>query len=702
MQFFASCARGVEYLLVDELKALGASEAHEALAGVHFSGTLEGGYRAAIGSRLASRILLQFAAGPVASADELYQLAATIEWEDHFGPEHSFAVHGTARAHPAFRDTRITALKVKDAVVDRLRARRGARPAVERRDPDIALYAFVDRKSARIGLDLIGRPLHERGYRTDGGAAPLKETLAAAIVIRSGWSFTTPLVDPLCGSGTLLIEAAMMAGGVAPGCLWAEEIVLAWPGHDRGAWRRVLEAAREERLEPAPLPPLVGLDRSATAIAAARANARRAGVGGAIRWGVAELKDLKPPDGCDAPGTVVANLPYGRRMGAPDALYDLYRVLGERLVEHFGGWEAALFGEHEDLFRALPLKPSKRYRLYNGAIACSLFVFPVPASTPATTPGVEMVVNRITKNLKKLRKYLNRNEISCFRAYDADLPEYACAVDVYGDWVNVQEYQAPPSVPRALAERRLRELIQAVQQALDCPPGQLVVRRRARQRGRRQYARRGDQRNEIRVQEGGLRFIVNLSDYLDTGLFPDHRQTRALVRDWARDRQVLNLFCYTGAFTVYAAAGGAAGTTSVDLSATYLEWARRNLSLNGFEHARHRLIRADCLQWLAEEQQRYDLIVLDPPTFSNSKRMRRDFDVNRDHVALIGLCTRRLAPGGRIVFSTNSRRFRLDRAGLAGLGLRIEEISARTVPPDFARRPPHRCWVFRVDSDPVS
>ncbi len=698
MRLFASCARGVEYLLVDELKALGAGDAHESLAGVHFSGALELGYRVALWSRLASRIHLEFAHAPVASADELYELAAGIDWDAHFGAHHSFAVHGAVRSHPAFRDTRIAALKVKDAIADRLRPRPGGRPTVDRSRPDIGLYVFVDRREAHIGLDLIGRPLHRRGYRGQGGAAPLKENLAAAIVERSGWSKSTPLVDPVCGSGTLLIEAALLALGRAPGALWADEVTLAWPGHDHMAWGRLVAEARTAGGGLTALPPLHGRDRSASAIAAARANARRAGLDAAIDWQVVEVSDLERPPGCDQPGTVVANVPYGRRMGDPSALYDLYRVLGERLIDGFGGWEAALFSEHEELLRAIPLRPRKRYRLFNGAVACSLLLFPVPDARPEIGPGAEMVSNRIRKNLRKLRNYLKKNQISCFRAYDADLPEYAAAVDVYGDWVYVQEYQAPPSIPSALAERRLLELTRGVQTALDRRPEQLIVRRRARQRGTRQYQRLSARTHEIQVIEGGLEFTLNLSDYLDTGLFLDHRETRALVREWASGRQVLNLFCYTGGFTVYAAAGGAAGTTSVDLSATYLEWAGRNLRANGLEHARHRLIRANCLDWIRAERERYDLIVVDPPTFSNSKRMREDFDVQRDHVALLEQCRRCLAPRGRIVFSTNYRRFRLDSTALNSLNCRVEEISARTVPPDFNRRSPHRCWVFSADS----
>jgi 23S rRNA (guanine2445-N2)-methyltransferase / 23S rRNA (guanine2069-N7)-methyltransferase len=203
-----------------------------------------------------------------------------------------------------------------------------------------------------------------------------------------------------------------------------------------------------------------------------------------------------------------------------------------------------------------------------------------------------------------------------------------------------------------------------------------------------------DQRGEmIEVGEGGLRFLVNLWDYLDTGLFLDHRPLRARIRSLARDKRFLNLFCYTGSVSVYAAAGGAAETTSVDLSQTYLEWATRNLALNGFGNTKHKLVSADAIEYLQNHSAMYDLIFVDPPTFSNSKRAE-DFDVQRDHVRLLQLCGDRLLPGGTILFSNNFRRFKLDAAELGGFA--IQDISASTIPFDFERNQRiHKCWELR-------
>jgi 23S rRNA (guanine2445-N2)-methyltransferase / 23S rRNA (guanine2069-N7)-methyltransferase len=317
-----------------------------------------------------------------------------------------------------------------------------------------------------------------------------------------------------------------------------------------------------------------------------------------------------------------------------------------------------------------------------------------PPSPAAVLPGTEPFANRLRKNLRHLGKWARREGISCFRVYDADLPDYAVAVDLYEGWANVQEYAAPPTVDPAKAATRLRDVMAVLPGVLGLAPGRVVLKVRRRQRGPSQYGRLGDRRAFHEVSEAGLRFFVNLTDYLDTGLFLDHRLTRALVRGLAGGRDFLNLFAYTGTASVYAAAGGARTTTTVDLSATYLDWARRNMARNGFAEGRsHRFLRADCLAWLATpHRRRYGLIFVDPPTFSNSKGMGgRTFEVQRDHARLIRAAARLLAPGGILLFSNNFRQFRMDRAALAEFV--VEELTAATLPLDFQRnRRIHNSW----------
>lgn len=310
--------------------------------------------------------------------------------------------------------------------------------------------------------------------------------------------------------------------------------------------------------------------------------------------------------------------------------------------------------------------------------------------------GAQMVANRLRKNARRLRPWRQRHQVTCYRLYDADLPEYAAAVDVYEAeagpiYAHVQEYQAPKQIPVAVTERRLDQLCDAVCAVLEIPAERLALKTRARGKGGSKYGRMDDRGEFVQVREAPVTLEVNLFDYLDTGLFLDHRPVRRRLGREAAGKRLLNLFCYTGAATVHAAVGGAADSVSVDLSATYLAWARRNLELNGADANAHRLVQADVMTWLAGHGDRYDLIFCDPPTFSNSKRAD-DFDVQQAHVRLLALAVARLAPGGLLVFSNNFRRFRLDEAAVAGFAS-VREISADTVDPDFARNLRiHRCW----------
>jgi 23S rRNA (guanine2445-N2)-methyltransferase / 23S rRNA (guanine2069-N7)-methyltransferase len=316
--------------------------------------------------------------------------------------------------------------------------------------------------------------------------------------------------------------------------------------------------------------------------------------------------------------------------------------------------------------------------------------------------GAAMVANRLRKNARRLAPWRKRRQITCYRIYDADLPEYAAAIDCYEAvdgslYLHVQEYQAPKNIPEDLTRRRLDELLQAAREALGVPEERVAVKTRARGKGGSKYGRLDVRGEFFLVQEGPATLRVNLFDYLDTGLFLDHRPIRLRIGREAAGRKFLNLFSYTGAATVHAAVGGAA-TTSVDLSATYLDWAARNLTHNGIGMRGHRLIQADVMTWLAADSDRYDLVFCDPPTFSNSKRAD-DFDLQREHVRLLRLAMARLVPGGLLLFSNNFRRFALDDAALDDVA-GIREITRATLDLDFERNPRiHRCWELRHRAD---
>jgi 23S rRNA (guanine2445-N2)-methyltransferase / 23S rRNA (guanine2069-N7)-methyltransferase len=713
-QFFATCPKGLEYLLRDELVALGASEVHEALSGVHFSGELADAYRACLWSRLASRILMPISEFAAADEQALYDGVQAIDWSQHVAEEGTLAVDAVSNAS-LMRHTRYLAQKVKDAVVDQFRDRVGVRPSVDLEQPSIRLNLLLRKDSALLSLDLSGTPLHRRGYRVGQGEAPLKENLACAMLLRAGWpdifKAGGAIVDPMCGSGTLVIEAALMAADVAPGLRRSYFGFLGWLGHEAPAWEALTAEANaraETGLRALPSA-FFGDDEDPNVLNQAKRNAQQAGVIGFTRFERQSIEHLQRPTDASEPGLLICNPPYGERIGQQDALAPTYRAIGDKAREQFDGWRLAVITSDEDLGRAIGLRAHKRYVLYNGALECRFLLFEIGGSAAPRvveerpmTAGAEAVANRLRKNIKHLRKRLDREEVHCWRAYDADIPEYSAAVDVYvgrdearpdkatSTWLHIQEYAAPKDIPEHVASARLAELVRGAGAAFELPRDHIAVKTRYKAKGGGKYGRMDQRASFLIVEEGGLRFRVNLHDYLDTGLFLDHRPVRARLREAARGTRFLNLFCYTATASVYAASGGARTTTSVDLSATYLDWAARNLALNGFSGDAHQLIQADCLQWLAHDRGEYDLIFVDPPTFSNSKRAD-DFDVQKEHARLLALCAERLAFGGTIVFSNNYRRFKLD-AEIAER-FNVRDVSAASIPFDFTRNARiHQCY----------
>lgn len=706
IEFFATAGRGLEPLLADELRALGADQVREARGGVAFAGELRVGYAACLWSRVANRILLPLAQFPAPTPEALYAGVRDIDWAEHLSPDGTLAVDFVS-SRSAITHTQFGAQKVKDAVVDRLRDETGRRPSVRTERPDLQLNVYVHRDQAQLALDLSGESLHRRGYRQQGTPAPLKENLAAALLLRAGWAALAaegaPLLDPMCGSGTLPIEAALIAGDVAPGLQRDYFGFLGWLGHVPAIWRQLREEAvarRDAGLER--LPAIVGYDADLQAVRIAQINAERAGLGGRVHIERCALTDARPVG--QRPGLFIANPPYGERLGEATALIPLYGQIGDLLKRHFGGWSAAVFTGNPELGLRIGLKPRKSYQLFNGPIECRLSLFDIaerPAAVIEETGGGEMFANRLRKNLRSVGKWAKQEGITNYRLYDADLPEYAVAVDLYqGErlWVHVQEYAAPATVDPAKAGRRLREALRVIPDVLEIPPEQMFFKVRERQRGRAQYEKLDKQGRYYEVREGDCRLLVNFTDYLDTGLFLDHRPTRSRIGALARGKRMLNLFCYTASASVHAAVGGASSTTSVDMSRTYLDWAERNLALNGFRGPWHELVQADCLAWLAEQsgkpRRRYDLIFIDPPSFSNSKRMQKTFDVQRDHVTLLRQAAALLAPDGLLIFSNNLRKFRMDAEAMPELDIR--DITRETIPRDFARNPKvHHCFEVR-------
>ena len=719
--FFVTAPRGLVDVLADELRALGARVVRVEPGGCRVRGPLSFGYRICLWSRVANRVLLHLADLSVPDADALYEGVRALPWEDHLASDDTLAVDYVG-VRAAVEHSRFGTQRIKDAIVDRFREREGRRPSVELRRPDLRINAFARGGGCSVSIDLSGESLHRRGYGREHGAAPLKENLAAGLLYWGGWPQVAEeggaFVDPMAGAGTLAIEAAWMADDVPPGLRRGYWGFAAWRGHDPAAWEELRREALERMATRARAPrvEVLAFDGDAEALERARANVARAGLSDRIRLEVRPLRRWVPGD-APAKGLLALNPPYGERLGDKADLRGLYGRLGRTLLRCFPGWRAVVLTSDDALRHAVGLVPEDTLAVDNGPLSCTVLRYGLPdaAEAAADAPAddadprrasslappslsepdraaVAPFVNRMRKSVRTRQRWATRDGVSCYRLYDADVPEFNVAIDRYDRWLHVTEYEAPARVDPELAARRLDLVIAVLPEVTGVRPEHVVLKRRRRQRAHGQYRPLAATGHRMQVEEGGHRFWVNLHDYLDTGLFLDHRLTRRWIQQHAHGKRFLNLFAYTASATVYAVAGGAERSVTVDLSNTYLEWARANLELNRIEEGtRHRLVRADVRRFLQEERGLYDLVFLDPPTTSTSKSMDSRFEIGPDHVELIAATMARLAPGGELLFSTNSRRFALDRQ--VGERWAVEDLTFDSLPPDFRREPPiHRLW----------
>ncbi|THB75179.1 MAG: bifunctional 23S rRNA (guanine(2069)-N(7))-methyltransferase RlmK/23S rRNA (guanine(2445)-N(2))-methyltransferase RlmL [Gammaproteobacteria bacterium] len=724
-----TASRETEYLLARELKFLGISEIEHGFGSVSFVGSYEQALQVCMWSRIGVRVLWPLLSYNASSKEEIYQQVQNIDWSEHIDAENSIAIDFTGK-NSVIKNTQYGAQLIKDAIADQFMDEFGSRPDVQRNQPDLRINCHVRDNKYSLSIDLSGDSLHYRGYRKSGVTAPLRENLAAAILQRMAWIETAKrggsLVDPMCGSGTFLIEAAMIAGDIAPGLgreaqsepYWGFS---KWRKHNSQLWGRLVDKAwQRKKAGEEKIPRIIGYDLEQKNVDIARQCVSEAGAGlGLDEHIIIKQQDIlqmeKLPVGAQT-GLLVFNPPYGERLNTNGDIELLYTRIGAKIKQLFGGWKSAAFIGDPAFAQNFGIKPQKQFKFYNGAIECCLAVFSqregkvakdsahdvaekCTTSQPKERPKeksqqVQMLINRINKNLKHLRKWLQKEEISCYRAYNSDLPEYAVAIDVYGENIHIQEYEAPKNIETSKVTERLQDVFAVVEEVFQIGSDKVFYKKRRRQKGKTQYEKQEGRANFFTVEEGGHKFLTNYSDYLDTGLFIDHRIIRSMIQQRAKNKHFLNLFAYTGSATVYAAAGGAKSTTTVDMSNTYLDWARRNMELNGYKNDKHKLLRADCIEWLQSGyKKKFDLIFIDPPTFSNSKKMEDVFDVQRDHVQIIENAANMLSDDGLIIFSNNYRGFKLDK----GLEERFKtkNITAQTISKDFERTPKfHQCWLI--------
>ncbi|AHE65662.1 bifunctional 23S rRNA (guanine(2069)-N(7))-methyltransferase RlmK/23S rRNA (guanine(2445)-N(2))-methyltransferase RlmL [Legionella oakridgensis] len=694
---FVNCPKGLEYLLQEELQGLGLQVTRVSPQGVYGEASLAIIYHLCLWSRLANRVQLILFSGQAYNEQTLYKLCHQFPWQTVFSADKTFAIefHGFS---DQIRNSMYGAQVMKDAIADHFRHLQGSRPSIERDKPQILIHAHLKHETLTVSFDLTGYSLHLRGYRTQAGAAPLKENVAAALLMRAKWpqlaAADFALHDPFCGSGTLVIEAAMMAAHIAPGLLRDDQSLHYWVAHQPSLWDKVRAQALQQ-VKPVKIK-LRGTDSNAKLIAMARENAERAGVARLVEFESMLLSDCKP---MAEKGLVICNPPYGERLGEATQLIPLYQQLGNTLHAHYQGWQAAFLTANPMLAKATGLRANKQYTIYNGALECKLYCVDLKGNqlkgsmSGTWSSAAQMFANRLQKNFNHLQKWAKRNQISCYRVYDADLPEYAYAIDLYDDYVVLQEYAAPATIAPHKAEQRSLDVLQVVPQVLGIAAEHLVVKQRRQQKGKNQYQKMNKTQRTMVVQEGQARLKVNLYDYLDTGLFLDHRPLRLSFAQLPSGIRFLNCFCYTAAASVQAALAGAL-TTNVDLSNTYLRWAEDNFKLNHLNLSKHQFIQEDCIHWLKRARHRFDVIFLDPPSFSNSKRMSTTLDVQRDHVSLVTAAMRLLAEEGVLYFSTNFKHFKMSSVITAQYD--VQDITAETLDVDFKRNKRiHQCYKIK-------
>jgi 23S rRNA (guanine2445-N2)-methyltransferase / 23S rRNA (guanine2069-N7)-methyltransferase len=764
LELIATAASGTEAVVRRELAALGYEARTTSPGRLMFAAYAIDICRANLWLRSGERVLIHMGSFPATDFGVLFDGTAALPWEQWLPANAEFPVSG--RSHRSQLSSVPACQRiVKRAIVKRLQEAHRVEELPET-GPRCAVEISLREDVATLTLDTTGVGLHKRGYRSLVAEAQLRETLAATLVQLSFWRPGRVLADPFCGTGTILIEAALLGRNIAPGLrrtFAAED----WPTLHSRLWAAAREEARD-LARPALPERLLGYDIDAEPLSLARYHAEQAGVAGDIHWQERPFADLraKAEYGC-----MITNPPYGERMGADDEIEQLYRSF-PLVLRGLPTWSFYILSARLDLERLVGQDADRRRKLYNGPLECIYYQFhgpqpprlvgepklqiasienesadqPVDEATepdaflasdgtprapsdgrgepdsddprpsleapgratqplaklnigpafggllPASKRQADEFANRLRNRARHLRRWPTRRGITCYRLYERDVADVPLVVDRYEDALHIAEFARPHDRSPAQHADWLDLMVRTASEVLEVARDRVFLKHRDRQRGDDQYQRVADERARFVVQEGGLKFMVNLSDYVDTGLFLDHRLTRQMVRDAANGKRFLNLFAYTGAFTVYAAAGGATATTTVDHSTTYIEWARENLELNDFRGPQHQLVRSDIWEFLdgLSTSDAWDLAVVDPPTFSNRKGTEEPWDVERDHGVVLKRLASHIAPDGVVYFSSNFRRFHLDEA--AHVAYAIREITRQTIPEDFRNERIHRCW----------
>lgn len=692
-QAYASCPKHLELLLKDELIELGAQDVAEKLSGVVFYATPEVLMRSLLWSRLANRILVMINQIKVNTSDELYDAIYATDWLDQVNIIPNTLAINFKGVNKELRNTQYSSQVVKDAICDRIRETSETRPDVVKTNADLSVSVVLKQGQVLVYQDISGRSLHLRGYRQTLTKAPLKENLAAAVLIRGDWPELSKqgynLIDPMCGSGTFLTEGYLIACDIAPGLTNPQYSVDTWKYYNEDTWNELLFEAKARMIAGTDdfKGQIIGADHHKDSVKITEEHAYQLNAEDMIQCQYKTFENFSIPA---KNNLVVCNPPYGVRLKKNvDATW---RQLGEWMANKALDSKAAIMTYAKNQGFMLGFRAKKSWKLMNGDLPITLITFDIGGTTKLNAPEgqkhalpetAQMVANRIKKNLAKLKKWINKENIKAYRVYDADIPEYAVAVDVYNDHINIQEYKAPKTIPEKKTKKRLEDAVLGAQVALNIKNDKVHIKTRQKQSSNNQYEKRVADSDNLIIHEQDRKYIVNLEKYLDTGLFIDHRWIREYIQQNSQGKSLLNLFCYTGSVSVAASLGGASKTTSVDSSKTYLAWAKDNYRLNHMDIYNHKLIRSDVLEYISSCNHKFDTIFVDPPTYSNSHSRETDWDLQRDHKQLLLACKRLLNEGGEIIFSNNYRKFQIDED--LSHYFAIEDITQQSISPDFVK-----------------
>ncbi|MGI9538363.1 MAG: bifunctional 23S rRNA (guanine(2069)-N(7))-methyltransferase RlmK/23S rRNA (guanine(2445)-N(2))-methyltransferase RlmL [Desulfocapsaceae bacterium] len=701
MNFISTCGTGLEDLVVGELKNFSAGITSSSRGIIRWAGSLEAGYRACLWSRFSSRVVLVLSEFDIGDTDDLYEGAKSTIWEDHLSLHDSFSVDCILSAPGPVTNSMFGALRIKDGIVDRFRERQGARPSVQVQRPSVRVYLQVHGDRALLGLDLSGEGLHRRGYRAASGPAPLKENLAAAIIAMSGWKGDTPLIDPMCGSATLLIEAALIRADSAPGLGRTYFGLTGWRGHQKELWESLISEAleRETVSQQQDWPPLIGYDGDRTAVRAARKNISRAGFEDRIIVEHQEIHGLKNRLG--QPGSLVCNPPYGERLSDSQSVKHLYRHMGECIQREFSDWRITLFTAAPDYADRFKISFDTSTKIFNGPLACRLFSGspqPVQETTGLKDWRLSDVLdeeektelsNRLKKNFHKLQPLTDTQNLNWVRLYDRDLPQFNVTIDMVGNQLYINEFRPPSEKIKRTADERFREVTHTVRTLFGIGRDRVVVNR---SRARQVTPGKGSGRQKLfELREGKALFLVGSVNDQGVPFFPEQRSVRKLIGETIGQGKFLSIFDPSGGATVSAVLGGANQSATICVADRDEETLSINFSRNGLYPGNHGIVKDNAMAWLKKNREQFDLIYV----YFRQKRYRLsktlNFDVLSGHRHLLERAIAGLADGGRLIVSSLLPAFELDSSMVEKYN--CKDISRKMSSPDLPRAGRNfRCW----------